>query len=269
MKKVILFIFLIEVLSGCQKETLVSLVNEEIEVNSKVEIKDIVKNEEGIKIINENDIIDTTKIGSKEVIIKFIDKKGKERYTSFPLEVVDKTAPNIEYPDNVELIVNSEDELLKNVKVVDNYSSDIKLEIVGDYDLNTPGEYDLKLMAQDESGNKTEKSFILKVKNINMKTTGYYVYKTKETWFEISFLKNNKVLYLPWYCPGYGCGGYSMEGSYKINGNKLTANFTHDTNDLGIRQKLKENVVWNFTITSENQIIKDGKKFNWQKTFEE
>lgn len=46
----------------------------------------------------------------------------------------------------------------------DDIDDNPKREIIGDYDFNTPGDYDLSYAVTDSSGNKTEKAFTLHVK---------------------------------------------------------------------------------------------------------
>lgn len=253
---------------GCGKKSKIALETKEVEIKKELKIKDIVKKDDNIKIINGDDVIDTTKLGKKDVIIKYIDKSDKEYYETLVIEVMDKTAPNITSDDSFEVILGSEIDLLSKAKVTDNYDEDVSLSIEGDYDLKKEGEYKLKFVATDASGNKTEKEFILNVKAVSIKTTGYYVYKTKETWHEFQFTKDNKVFYLPWFCPGMGCGGYSLNGTYKVSGNKIVATFTSEINEMGEKNKLKTPEVWEFTINSEKQIVFRNNKYNWQKTFE-
>lgn len=100
-----------------------------------------------------------------------------------------------------------------------------------------------------------------------IKKTGYYVYKEKETWYGFRFKKNNKVDYLINFCPGEGCGGYLLEGSYQMNGNQLQATFTYETYDIEGRTKLKTPVKWTLELKSDKQIIYDKKKYNYQKNF--
>ena len=63
-------------------------------------------------------------------------------------------------------------DLLKDVKVRDNSNEEIKATVEGVYSFDTAGTYNLKYIATDSSGNKTEKEFKLKViKKITKSTT--------------------------------------------------------------------------------------------------
>ena len=107
--------------------------------------------------------VDTSKIGKREVEIKVksvlgITKKYKRTY-----QVVDKIAPSIEAKGEVVIYQGDTIDLLKDAKVQDNYDKDIELSIEGSYDFNKVGEYDLKYLAKDKSGNETSLDLKLKV----------------------------------------------------------------------------------------------------------
>lgn len=238
------------------------------EINTEVKLLSLISSAEGIEILTKDEIINTSELGEKEIIIKYKNKRQKEKYFSFKIKIIDTTAPVIEAGDTITTNIGTKADLLKDVKVTDNSLEEIIPTIEGEYDFNKTGTYKLKYIAQDKSGNKGEKEFTLTVKSISIKTTGYYVYKTKETWHEMKFEKNGKAWYLPWFCPGYGCGGYSLSGTYKISGNKLIATFTHETGDVEDTVKLKKPEKWEFKIISEKQLELNGKKYNYQKTYQ-
>ena len=138
--------------------------------------------------------------------------------------------------------------------------------ISGDYDLSIPGEYTLSISAKDESGNEAKKDVKLIVEELKLKTTGYYVYKEKDTWHEFGFHKNNKAGYYPWFCPGFGCGGYSETGTYEIKGNRIILTLTQSTGDFGETKKI--NNTYEFIYVNENELNYDGEIYKWQKSFD-
>ena len=168
------------------------------EINTEVKLSSLINSAEGIEILTKDEIINTSELGEKEIIIKYKNKRKKEKYFSFKIKIIDTTAPVIEAGDTITTNIGTKADLLKDVKVTDNSLEEIIPTVEGEYDFNKTGTYKLKYIAQDKSGNKGEKEFTLTVKSISIKTTGYYVYKTKETWHEMKFEKNGKAWYLPW-----------------------------------------------------------------------
>ena len=158
---ILLMCLLVLGLTGCQGKIKVKD-NLNFEINTELKNSDLVILEDDIKLINENDLIDTTKLGNREVIIKYLVGK-KEKYETVIITVVDTQAPNIEGNDELRTIKGKEINLLEGVKVTDNSNEEIEVEVNGEYDINTVGEYKLKYIASDSSNNKAEKEFTLKV----------------------------------------------------------------------------------------------------------
>lgn len=242
--------------------------NLDLEINSEVRLYSLVTNEEGFEIVTEDTVIDTSKLGEQEISIKYLNFDKKEKTYNFKINVVDTIAPNIECDKEVTVALGGELDLLNNVVVTDNSKEEIVPIIEGAYDLNVAGEYNLKFVVEDNSGNKSAKDFTLIVKSVEIKTKGYYVYKTSDTWHEVTFDKDGTFMYLPWFCPGSGCGGYVEGGTYTVKGNKIYAEVTYTVDDVGDRVELETPGKWEFTIVDENKLISKGHTFKWQKTFQ-
>ena len=258
-------------LSGCANETNI-VFNEKVEyeINTALTLADLVKNKDEIELINGDDKIDTSKLGKKEVVIKYYTKKKKEKYSSLKIQIVDTIEPVIEAEDEFVITIGTDTNLVNNATATDNSGEDIVISIDGEYNLNAAGEYDLKFVANDSSGNKATKDFKLIVKNIDIRKYGYYVYKRSDSWHEVSFDSKGNFNYDPWWCPGTSCGGGgNSSGTYVIKGNKIIATITSRyPDDIGGAVKVSPPEIWTFTINSEKQVELDGQKFNWQKTFE-
>jgi len=271
MKKVsILFIVMIIIMCGCNKKEKINIKTKEdlsIEINSKTNISSLIDNIDEINVVNGEDLIDTSKLGEKEIILKYYDKNKKENYYSFKVNIVDTTLPIIECKESIDVVIGKEIDLLKNVKVTDNSNEKINPTVEGEYDYNKIGKYNLKYIATDSSGNKAEKVFTLNVIGYKLNNTGYYVFKDKDAWLGLKFEKNGKISWLPWWCPGFACGGGGvMFGKYVINGNNITATFTETYSDTG--EKTKINEVIKYKLISDNTIVDDkNSKYNWQKNF--
>ena len=259
------------ILTGCFFDTTkVTLVDKlDYEVNSQLSLSDLVVNKDDVEIVNGDEKVDTSKLGKKEVIIKYYTKNKKEKYTSLKINVVDTTKPVIEADDNITITLGDNIDLASKASVTDNSNEEIQATIEGDYDFNKASEYNLKYVAVDKSGNKAEKEFKLIVKNIEIRKYGYYVFKRSDSWHEVQLQSNGKFSYDPWWCPGSGCGGGgNTRGTYKVEGNKIIATITEEWPDIGDPNYYNPPRIWTFTINSETQIEMEGQKFNWQRTFE-
>lgn len=135
-----------------------------VEVNSQVNLLSFVSEDNEVVIISEDEIIDTTTLGEKEVTIEYghsllnmaIQKK-------FKINVVDTQKPIIEYQKEINTNVGTPIDLLKDVKVSDNSKEEIKATVEGEYDFNQEGTYHLKYIAIDSSNNKAEEEVTLNV----------------------------------------------------------------------------------------------------------
>lgn len=146
-----------------QETTIVLKENLNIEVNSELKLLSLIEENKDIEVISEDEVIDTSTLGEKELTIKYLDKKKKEKEKTFKIVIVDTQAPTIEYQKELTITAGTEIDLLKDVKVTDNSNEEIKASIDGTYDFNTEGTYNLKYIAVDSSNNKKEEEFTLKV----------------------------------------------------------------------------------------------------------
>ncbi|MBR6133682.1 MAG: D-alanyl-D-alanine carboxypeptidase family protein [Bacilli bacterium] len=174
-KRIISLIIVLLLLVGCskeeQKETKEELSykidnNIKIEINSEEKYNtDYIHDIENGELITEKELIDTTKLGEQELIIKVQDKiEDEEKEIKITINIVDTTPPEIEYKDKLETTNGTKIDLLKNVKVTDNSKETIKATVEGDYNFNKEGTYNLKYVAKDSSNNETKKDFTLTVK---------------------------------------------------------------------------------------------------------
>lgn len=139
---------------------LVELNRDEIEVFTKINLKDIIKNINGS--LEENPIIDTTKIGKKKINFEYTtDENIKVPYT-IEINIVDKTPPMISLINSYTVTVGSGD-FTKELFCGDNYDDNPKCTIEGEYDLNTEGTYRVKFKGVDSSNNESSHEFNLNV----------------------------------------------------------------------------------------------------------
>ncbi len=140
------------------------ILNKELsfEVNSEVSVSNLLDASNTLIINNSEEKIDTSKLGTQELTIKYL-QNDKEEEKKVTINITDTTAPEIEYKKELTTTVNKKIDLLKGVKVSDNSKEEIKATVEGDYDFKKTGNYNLKYVAIDSSNNKTEKDFVLKV----------------------------------------------------------------------------------------------------------
>ena len=140
----------------------VSLVdNLNIEINNEVYVMDLITSINGT-ILN-NYQIDTTSLGIKDITFNFINEENIKVPYTFSVNIVDVTPPVIWLGSTYNVKVGYSKKLEDVIMCGDDYDDTPNCYIEGYYDLNTVGKYPLVYKANDKSGNKTEKNFILNV----------------------------------------------------------------------------------------------------------
>lgn len=115
-------------------------------------------------IITKNELIDTSKLGNKEISLSIKNKLGKKSIYKFTINIIDKEPPQINAPAKIETTVGVKPDFLKNIEASDNSKEQIEVAVEGEYDINKVGEYKLYYTAKDYSNNITKKEVILIVK---------------------------------------------------------------------------------------------------------
>ncbi len=131
------------------------------EVYTKTNIKDYIKTIEG-KILNEPKI-NTEKLGKQEITFIYLNKNNKKRRGKFEIEIIDTEKPLVWINNNYNVKVGNDLNLENTIMCVDNYDNNPSCKINGEYDINTPGTYNLTFIAKDNSGNTYKKDFNLTV----------------------------------------------------------------------------------------------------------
>lgn len=132
------------------------------------------------------------------------------------LVIIDDIDPVIDGVKNISIIQGTNIDLLKNISVSDNSNDELKVEVVGDYNINVVEKYNLKYYVKDNSGNECEKEFVLTVtekkeekkennKNISTTTSkGYTIENRNGNYYIEGILIANKT--------------FSLSSSYNPNG---------------------------------------------------
>ena len=107
--------------------------------------------------------VDTNEVGLKELAVTFKNKYGFIVSKNITIEVIDITPPIIVVNNPYTIVKGSIDSLEESIFCADDYDDNISCNIVGEYDLNNIGKYNLEVIATDRSGNTTSKEFVLNV----------------------------------------------------------------------------------------------------------
>lgn len=209
-KYFILLITLILFTTGCEKTKIVTNFkvnlqdNLEFEINSIINIDDIIKSIDNGKLDNKDVIIDTSKLGEQTLKLKINNQKYAVKFT-----IVDTTKPEITGKNSFIIDQNNEFDLLANFKVTDNSGEDIQLKIEGNYDITKPGNYKVKIIGTDSSNNQAEYDVTIKVNGKYNITND----STKPTYID-GILIANKTYALP---SNYNPGKISDETQQSFN----------------------------------------------------
>ncbi len=109
--------------------------------------------------------INTENLGETEVNFEYINIKKKKRKYAFTIKTVDVTPPKILCGASLTVKTGHSKNLTDSLLSGDDLDDNPKREIVGNYDINVEGDYALTYVVTDASGNKTNKEFVLHVRD--------------------------------------------------------------------------------------------------------
>ncbi len=171
MRKIIILMFCLFIF-GCGKKEVIyedttnDFVNTKInsvEVYEDIYLNDIIKivNDE-IKLESDNYKIDTTKLGVQNLDINY-EYKGEKYVYHYEFDVKDTTPPLVFSGTKKTVNLNYDKDMCNLITYGDNYSGNIKCEIIGEYDLTKEGVYTLTYNLSDSSNNNTSVNVVLTV----------------------------------------------------------------------------------------------------------
>lgn len=161
--------------------------NNIVDIYSTHKVREFVKNVKNGKLTNGDKEITFEQLGEEKVTAKFIDKFNKKHKGIIIVKVIDKENPTISFKEKISITEGDKIDLLKYVKVEDNSKENITPEVIGEYDVNKVGTYNLRYKATDSSNNTSEVMFKLLVKAKPKETT-------KKTSKKKYYIKYNKTL---------------------------------------------------------------------------
>ena len=102
--------------------------------------------------------IDNETYGEYVITYRVTDNSNNTTEVNRIVKIIDEIKPKIECPSQ-ETIINKGTEEIMNCTATDNYDGIItqKITIEGEYDINTPGTYEVKYKVKDDAGNETVK----------------------------------------------------------------------------------------------------------------
>lgn len=139
------------------------------EYAEKIKLYDLVNSDRGIT--DNNDYIDTYKLGNNEITINYTNSKNEEDKVKVTYNVVDSTKPIILLSSSITAYKGKDINLVNSGICADNYDKKPNCYVEEEYDINKVGKYDLKYVAIDSNNNKNEKKFTLNVKEKKKTTT--------------------------------------------------------------------------------------------------
>lgn len=146
-----------------QKPTVVLKKDLFCEINTECKVFDYVKDVNKGLIVSKNKTIDSSTLGNVRVILETKNLINHKFYYKFKINVRDTIMPVISYEKEINVTEGDNVDLLNGVSVYDNSLESIKPVVLGQYDLNVAGNYNLKYQARDSSGNESSVDFVLKV----------------------------------------------------------------------------------------------------------
>lgn len=203
MKRKILFIFLLILITGCSydpyempKDAYINsndVTYEVYDINAK--LFDLI-GDNNVDIISKDKNISTKKLGSNKVTIKYKYKRKRREYKyDITYKVIDTTKPIfLSADENITMLKGEEKDFCEKINIADNYDNDVKCNIEGNIDINTVGKYNLKYVITDNSDNKDEKDFTVNVvEKINSYSGGSSNYTTPKRLEFSDVIRNYKT----------------------------------------------------------------------------
>ena len=109
-------------------------------------------------------VLDTKELGIQKVTFEFINEENLKIPYTVEIEVIDNTPPFIFQGSSKTVTQGYDGNLERELFCGDNYDPNPKCTIEGEYDINTPGSYDLIFKGEDSSGNTSTHKFTLNVR---------------------------------------------------------------------------------------------------------
>ena len=134
-----------------------------VEFGSKIKVSDLIEEIKGTLI--EDKVIEANKLGTMNISFEYKSIRNKNKSKSFDINVVDTTKPMIYLDESLTVKVGYKEDIVDLIFSGDNEDANPERKIIGDYDINKVGKYNLKYYIKDKSGNEESQDFVLNVVN--------------------------------------------------------------------------------------------------------
>lgn len=134
----------------------------DFEVNSNVTLESLVMEIKNGELINGKEFVDTKVLGKKEINLEIVFHDEIINYP-FNINIIDTIPPLLTGKDKITTYVGNNIDLISYATVSDNSLEELKINVEGEYDFTKVGDYSLKYVCSDSSGNKSEFPFTLSV----------------------------------------------------------------------------------------------------------
>ena len=173
------------------------------EVNSDATISSLFFNISSGILKDGETLLDTAEIGERTKELTLVSRLGTEQIITAAYIVVDTTPPTIS-GDETELSFESgaNPDILSHFEAEDNSKAPVELSLEGNYDPGTPGDYNVKVVAKDTSGNTSAKEIVLKItepprpaRNTAAASNPYYIEVNREQNVVIVYSRDKNGVY--------------------------------------------------------------------------
>ncbi len=134
-----------------------------VEFDTNVKVSEFIKELQGELI--DDFYVNTESLGSQTVTFQYKSIRNKKKTRTFNINVVDTVKPLIYMGNTVTVTKGYDKDLINLIFSGDNADPKPERQIIGDYDVNTVGDYKLTFNIKDQSGNEQSQDFTLKVVN--------------------------------------------------------------------------------------------------------
>ena len=133
------------------------------EVNAEATVSSLFNEIKIGALDNSDGKLDTATVGEKTQEVVFISPLGTKTTVEVKYSVGDTVAPVVTGDNELILIASSEIDILSHYAAEDNSGQPAELSIAGDYNLTAAGDYSIKIVAKDASGNEGFKDVLLRI----------------------------------------------------------------------------------------------------------
>ena len=112
---------------------------------------------------NGDQILDTALVGEKSQEVSLISNLGTKKTFTVTYNIVDTTPPTISGESELSFEAGTEFDILAHFQTDDNSRQEVEFSVDGDYSVDEAGDYVIRIIAKDKTGNESTKEITLKI----------------------------------------------------------------------------------------------------------